>query len=94
MAVRVLIEVGLDFLATLAFLNRIPESKIQSCGRGIIRRGHRSTGSGVHRFLHSGAGERSKGALRILVEIGFQLGWTAVLDAVPKCQFEGDFIVS
>ena len=66
MAVRVLIEVGLNFLAALAVLNRIPESEIQSCARRVIRGRHRGTGSGVHPFLHSGAGERSKGALRIL----------------------------
>ena len=60
---------------------------------GVIRGRHRETGSGLHRFLHSRAGERSKGALGILIEIGFQLGWTAVLGAVPKCQLQGDFIV-
>jgi hypothetical protein len=43
--------------------------------------------------IDSCSGECRKGPFWIFLKVGFQLGRTALLDTVPKRQFEGDCIV-
>ena len=84
---------GLELLAPIAVLHGIPESKIESvrggirgCWRHRVRRRKRGR-------IKSCSGERSESTPRILLEIGFELGRAAVLDAFPKRELEGNLVV-
>jgi hypothetical protein len=85
-AVRMLLEVGLELLAPVTVLDRIPEGKIKfvNCDfLGCWRRGR------VRGCIKPGSGERGEGTRRILLKVGFQLGRAAVLDAVPRVPARG-----
>ena len=92
-AIRMLLEVRLKLLPPIAVLHGIPKSKIESSRSGLL--GCRRSGiCGRKRgCIKPCSGKRGKGAFRITLEVGFELGMTAVLDAVPKRELEGDLIV-
>jgi hypothetical protein len=90
---RMLLEVGLKLLPPIAVLHGIPKSKIESFRGGLLGCGRGKTWGRKRSGIKPCSGKRGKGALRILLEIGFQLGRTAFLDTVPKRQLEGDLVV-
>ena len=94
MAVRMLFQIGPKLLTSIAFLDGVPEGKVESlCGDFLGRRPRSACGRG-RGGIKPCSGERGEGALRILPEVGFELGRAALLDAVPKRELEGDLIVS
>src|ERR1700674_3339726 len=89
MAVRMLFQIGLKLLASVAVLHGIPESKIESFRGDFLRCRCRGTWRREGGCIDLCSGERGEAALRILLEVGFELRRTAVLDAVPKRELGG-----
>jgi len=93
MAVRMLFQIGPKLLTSIAVLDGVPEGKVESlCGDFLGRRRRSACGRG-RGGIKPCSGERGKGTFRIPLEVGFELGSAAVLDAVPKRELEGDLIV-
>jgi hypothetical protein len=84
MPIRVLIQIGFELLGAVAVLDRFPEGEVEWIWDGFggrVRRLVRRCRLG--REIAAGPGQRGEGAVRILLEIGFELGRAAVLDALP-----------
>ena len=92
MTIRMLLEVRLKLLPPIAVLHGIPKSKIESFRSGHF--GCRRCGiCGRKRgCIKPCSGKRGKGAVRILLEVGFQFSRTAVIDTVPKRELQGDLV--
>ena len=69
MALRMPIEIGLELFASIAVLDRIPESQIESVSSGIRKRRSRRGSRGGVKPCSS---ERGKRTIRVLFEIGFR----------------------
>ena len=93
MAVRMLFQIGLKLLASIAVLDGVPEGKIESLRGDFLGCRRRGLCGRERGGIKPCSGERGKGTLRILLEVGFELGRAAVLDAVPKRELEGDLVV-
>src|SRR5205085_9741126 len=91
--IRMLLEVGLKLLPPIAVLYGIPESAIASFRSGLLRCPCRGICGRKRGCIKPCSGKRGKGAVRILLDAGFQFSRTAVLDTVPKRQLEGDLVV-
>jgi|ERR1700730_16801279 len=94
MAVRMLFQIGPKLLTSIAFLDGVPEGKIESFRGDFLGCRRRGTWRRERSCIKPCSGERGEGALRILLEVGFELGRAALLNAVPKRELEGDLIVS
>src|SRR3984893_13285793 len=79
-----LLKVGLKLLAPIAAVHGVPESEIESYLGRFLGCWCRGTWRRERSCIEPCSGERGKGTFRILLEVGFQLGRTALPDAVPK----------
>jgi hypothetical protein len=93
MAIRMLFQIGLKLLTSIAVLNGVPEGKVESLCGDFLGRRRRWACERERGGIKPCSGKRGKGAFRITLEVGFELGRTAVLDAVPKRELEGALIV-
>src|SRR5271163_1500956 len=92
MAVWVLLQIRLELFPPIAVLHRVPESEIERVRSDLggrprgTRRRHCSS-------IKPRSGKRGEGTVRIAFEIGCKLGRAAVLNAVPKCELQGNLTV-
>src|SRR5580693_3309049 len=93
MPVRMLFQIGPKLLTSIAVLDGVPEGEVESLCGDFLGRRRRSAGGRGRGGIKPCSGERGKGPFRIPLEVGFELGSAAVLDAVPKRELEGDLIV-
>ena len=84
MAVRMLFQIGPKLLTSIAFLDGVPEGKIESFRGDFLGCRRRGTWRRERSCIKPCSGERGEGALRILLEVGFELGRAALLDAAQS----------
>jgi hypothetical protein len=86
MPVRVALQISGDLFRPIAVLDRIPKSEINGVWPGVggSRQGPRFPGRWNVGNILPRLGERSEGALRIMLQIGGKLVRAAVPDTVPK----------
>ena len=74
MAVRMLFQIGLKLLTSIAVLDGVPEGQVESLRGDFLGRRRRWACGRERGGIKPCSGERGKGTFRIPLEVGFELG--------------------